>query len=148
MRATSLVRAVMAAALATTAVGCGDDSSGGGAADMAMAGSDMTLLAHGCAPLTAPVTTPDGGAGGDTWANYAQGFFAMYCTRCHATTLTGSARNGAPSGYDWDDEPTVQMHLEMIRSAVGVINIMPFTPPDPTCAERRRIVRWIDAAAP
>ena len=35
-----------------------------------------------------------------------------------------------------------------IRYAVGVINFMPINPPDPTCEERARIVRWIDADAP
>jgi uncharacterized membrane protein len=109
---------------------------------------DMTTLVNGCPPLDNPITTPDGGAGGDTWANYAQGFFAMYCTRCHASTLTGDARNGAPDGYNWDDEAAVAAHIADIRDAVGVHNFMPFTPPDPTCSERRRIVRWIDAGGP
>jgi hypothetical protein len=144
MRATYLM---MSMALAAAVAGCGDGNGGGGA-DMAVSGGDMTLLEHGCVPLTAPVTTPDGGAGGDTWTNYAQGFFAMYCTRCHATTVTGAARNGAPDGYDWDDETSVRAHLDKIRNAVGVGNFMPFNPPDPSCAERRRIVRWIDADAP
>jgi len=99
-------------------------------------------------PLTAPLTTPDGGAGGDTWANYAQGFFAMYCTRCHSSTLSGDARNGAPVGYDWDLESAVHARLDFIRSAVGVGNFMPPSDPKPSCEERRRIVRWIDADAP
>ncbi|HXU72366.1 MAG TPA: hypothetical protein VN947_23750 [Polyangia bacterium] len=147
------MRAIFLAA-ALLAVGCGDDTTtNGGGSDMAVpadmtGGGDMTLLNHGCAPLTNPVTTPDGGAGGDTWANYAQGFFGMYCTRCHSSTLTGGDRNGAPDGYDWDDQATVNAHLAEIRDAVGVSNFMPFTPPDPTCDERRRIVRWIDADAP
>jgi uncharacterized membrane protein len=115
---------------------------------MAVAAADLTVLANGCVPLVGPQATPDGGAGGDTWGSYASGFFTMYCTRCHATTLSGAARNGAPDGYNWDDEATVSAHLAEIRDAVGVENFMPFNPPDPTCAERKRIVRWIDADAP
>ncbi|MGZ3429218.1 MAG: hypothetical protein ACXVCV_21350, partial [Polyangia bacterium] len=134
------------AATTLSASGCGDGGDGG--ADLAATNPDMTFLAHGCVPHSDPVTTPDGGADGDTWASYAQGFFATYCTRCHATTVTGAARNGAPAGYDWDDEATVRAHLADIRMAVGVFNVMPFAPPDPSCAERRRIVRWIDADAP
>ncbi len=42
----------------------------------------------------------------------------------------------------------MRQHLDVIRSAVGVGNFMPPTAPTPTCAERQRIVRWIDAAAP
>ncbi|HEY2746868.1 MAG TPA: hypothetical protein VGL86_19730 [Polyangia bacterium] len=137
MRAILLIACVAAA-------GCGGDDTTSGAGDMATAGSaDMS-----CAPLTDPITTPDGGAGGDTWANYAQGFFATYCTRCHSSTLTGDARNGAPDGYNWDDESSVNAHIADIRDAVGVSDFMPFTPPDPSCSERRRIVRWIDAGGP
>jgi hypothetical protein len=131
--------------------GCGDDTGGGsdgGMHDLAVPSADMTLLVNGCPPVTNPIATPDGGAGGDTWANYAQGFFATYCTRCHSTMLSGDARNGAPDGYNWDDESSVNAHIADIRDAVGVSNFMPFTPPDPSCDERRRIVRWIDAAGP
>ncbi len=146
MRATTLL---FAAALA---VGCSNQdgaTTSDLALDLAAAGpADMTTLIHGCPPLTAPQTTPDGGAGGDTWANFAQGFFASYCTRCHSSTLTGIARNGAPDGFDWDVQATVLMYLPMIRDAVGVSNFMPPDAPAPTCAERQRLVRWIDADAP
>lgn len=149
MRATNLLAAMGVVVIVAAAAGCGDGhGNDGGVVDMAVTADDMTLLVNGCVPLNQPQATPDGGAGGDTWASYASGFFTMYCTRCHSTTLSGNARNGAPDGYDWDDEATVRAHLDMIRDAVGVSNFMPFTPPDPTCAERKRIVRWIDAAAP
>lgn len=144
MRATMLLVAVLAA------TGCTNQGPAT-TSDMDLgvaAPGDMTLLVNGCPPLTAPVTTPDGGAGGDTWASFAQGFFASYCTRCHSATLSGVARNGAPDGYNWDDEAAVRMHLDVIRSAVGVGNFMPPSAPTPACDERRRIVRWIDADAP
>ncbi len=142
---------VAAALLLLAGAGCGSGSNGGdGGADLAMppGGADMTLLVNGCPPLTAPLATADGGAGGDSWATYASGFFASYCTRCHSSALTGAARNGAPDGYDWDDQATVRAHLAMIRDSVGVSNFMPLSAPNPSCDERRRIVRWIDADAP
>jgi cytochrome c5 len=111
-------------------------------------GSDMTMLVNGCPSWPSPLSTPDGGAGGDTWASFAQPFFASYCTLCHSSTLSGAARNGAPDGYNWDDEATVRQLLDQIRPAVGVINFMPPSDPSPSCDERRRLVRWIDAAAP
>jgi hypothetical protein len=148
MRATFLAVALLFAACGNDGNGGGGDG-GGGAHDMAVpAGGDMTLLVNGCPPLTQPQATPDGGAGGDTWAGYAKGFFATYCTRCHSTTLTGAARNGAPVGYNWDDQASVNTHLDLIRDAVGVSVFMPPSPPTPSCAERQRLVRWIDAAAP
>jgi hypothetical protein len=142
MRATTLILA------AAIAAGCTGQDPAQTNDDLGAAGGDMTVLANGCPPLTAPVTTPDGGAGGDTWASYAQSFFAMYCTRCHSSTLTGSMRNGAPDGYNWDDETAVHTRISQIRTAVGVGNFMPPSDPKPACDERRRIVRWIDADAP
>jgi uncharacterized membrane protein len=120
-------------------VACGDPGDG--------APADARYI-NGCPQLTAPQAQPGDPIDGDTWTTYAQGFFAMWCTRCHSTTLVGGARNGAPVGYNWDDPASVRTHLSEIRNAVGVANFMPFNPPDPTCAERQRIVRWIDAAAP
>lgn len=142
MRATTLLVAALLAA------GCGDDTTQASTMDLGAPAGDMTVLVNGCPPWTAPLATPDGGAGGDTWASFAQSFFAGYCTRCHSSALSGDARNGAPDGYDWDDEAAVRAHLDVIRSAVGVGNFMPPSAPLPACDERRRIVRWIDAAAP
>jgi cytochrome c5 len=142
------MRATMLLVAAAILVGCGDHPATTNDMDLGGAGGDMTKLVNGCPPLTSPLTTPDGGAGGDTWASFAQGFFASYCTRCHSSTLTGAARNGAPDGYDWDLESAVRSHLDVIRSAVGVGNFMPPSAPTPTCTERQRIVRWIDAGAP
>ena len=142
--------------LAAGVGGCGDDTtSGGGDAgigDMAASAGadlagDMTLLVNGCPPLNDTQVDADGGAGGDTWSSYAMGFFAGYCTRCHSTANTGSARNGAPDGYNWDDQASVNAHLAEIRDAVGVSNFMPLNPPNPACSERKRIVRWIDSGA-
>ena len=152
MRATTLILA-----LAALAAGCHQDMATTGDMDLgatalmdlgAGGGDDMAGLVNGCPPLGTPLTTPDGGAGGDTWASYAQGFFATYCTRCHSSTLTGAARNGAPDGDDWDVEATVRTLAAQIRDVVGVENFMPPSDPTPSCDERRRIVRWIDAGTP
>jgi hypothetical protein len=143
MRATMLI-----CTLAAAAVGCGPGNAMTNDADFGVSAGDMTMLVNGCPSWNAPQTTPDGGAGGDTWTSFAQPFFGSYCTRCHSSTLTGAARNGAPDGYNWDDEASVRAHLDMIRTAVGVGNFMPPSDPRPACDARRRVVRWIDAAAP
>lgn len=111
-------------------------------------GNTDARIVNGCPSLVDQQATPGDPIDGDTWDTYAQGFFAMWCTRCHATANAGDARNGAPDGYNWDDPASVRTHLSEIRKAVGVVNFMPFNPPDPSCADRQRIVRWIDAAAP
>jgi cytochrome c5 len=118
-------------------------------ADLAVpAAADLTMLVNGCPTYPGPLATPDGGADGDTWTSFAQGFFAGTCNRCHASTLSGAARNGAPDGYDWDDPAAVRMYAALVRDAVGVSNFMPPSAPQPSCDDRRRLVRWIDAGTP
>lgn len=127
---------------AALAAGCGDDAA---APD---SGPPDARIVNGCPALEEPQASPGDPIDGDTWVTFAMDFFATHCTRCHSSTRVGGDRNGAPVGFDWDIEATVRDHLDEIRNAVGVLNFMPFLPPDPTCAERQRIVRWIDAAAP
>lgn len=136
------MRTRIAILLAALAASCGDD---GAAPD---AGPPDARIVNGCPALEEPQAMPGDPIDGDTWATFAMDFFATWCTRCHSETLAGGDRNGAPVGYDWDVEATVRSFLPEIRNAVGVVNFMPFTPPDPSCAERQRIVRWIDADAP
>jgi hypothetical protein len=143
MRATFFAIAIAATPLALTGA-CGGGSSNG-TADMA-APRDMSLVINGCPSWSDPLAKAGDNIGGDTYSSYAKGFFAMWCTRCHSTTAVD--RQGAPASYNWDDEASVRAHLAMIRNAVGVQNFMPFNPPNPSCDERKRLVRWIDAAAP
>lgn len=107
-------------------------------------------IIRGCPSLRAPQALPGDDIGGDTWSTWARDdFFAVYCTRCHSVAnVTAVERNDAPIGYDWDDMGSVYTHLDEIRDAVGVFNYMPVEDPKPTCDERLRLVRWIDAAAP
>lgn len=101
-----------------------------------------------CQPFEGEQAEPGDPIDGDTFETFASGFLATYCTRCHGSARSGAARNGAPTGYDWDVEASVRAHLDEIRAAVGVSFYMPLNDPKPTCAERQRLVRWIDAAAP
>jgi hypothetical protein len=140
MRANIFAVAIAATVVASVS-GCGGSSNGGD-----MGAADMTVTVNGCPSWMDPVAKPGDNIGGDTYTTYAKGFFAMWCTRCHSTTATD--RMGAPKEYNWDDETAVRAHLAEIRTAVGVQNFMPFTPPNPSCDERKRLVRWIDAAAP
>jgi len=127
-------------------VGCGDDD-GGTSHDAGDDGGGGGLV-NGCPVLTAPQANPGDPIDGDTFTSFAGPLFQQFCTRCHASTRTGTDRNGAPVGYNWDVEATVRQRLPEIRNAVGVLNFMPLNPPLLSCAERQRLVRWIDASAP
>jgi hypothetical protein len=123
---------------------CGD---GGGATD---GGMEEDGLVNGCPSWAGmPLASPGDPIDGDTYATFAMPFFESYCVSCHSTANTGDTRNGAPPGRNWDDEASVRMFLAEMRRWVGEINVMPLGDgPKPTCDERRRLVRWIDADAP
>lgn len=101
-----------------------------------------------CEMLQDPVAAPGDPIGGDTYESFASGLFDTYCTRCHSTELSGSARNDAPGNLNWDDEGSVRSNLRDIRRAAGEIAFMPPNGSKPTCEERFRLARWIDADAP
>jgi hypothetical protein len=112
------------------------------------AGDDVRLV-NGCPSLEAPIARMGDDPMGDTYAGFARDFLTRLCVRCHSTTrTTPKARMGAPDGMNWDDDASLRRELMRIRRAVGVDNYMPLTPPSATCAERRRLVRWVDLGAP
>lgn len=130
------VLVMLASACAAIAVACGDDA----------AMDDDASAA--CPALTEPLANP-GDVIDETYAGFARGFFDDYCVRCHSSSnTTNSSRQGAPEGFNWDQEASVREHLDEIRHAVGVTNFMPFSAPFPSCDDRARLVRWIDADAP
>lgn len=88
-----------------------------------------------------------------TWDNFGKNFMESYCTRCHSTPLTGSARNGAPNDHNFESLALVQEQLEHIdtQAAAGpsVVNAeMPIGEPTPTEAERRQLGEWVACGAP
>jgi hypothetical protein len=131
-------------AIALVALGSSCASSaptGGGAASSGEAGSPGS---------------PEAGATADTWANYAQGFFRMYCISCH------NAQD--PTGRDYSMQAIVLKDKAVMRCGVAAVqdpswNCAPppapqarqfpiGTGPKPSDPERGRIVAWIDAGEP
>ena len=87
----------------------------------------LALLLAACGDAR-PLALPDGGSGvgaaatnttpaqcaaaglnGLTYSSFGQSFFGNFCTRCHATTVIGIARNGAPSDHNFDSLAGVQL---------------------------------------
>jgi hypothetical protein len=125
--------------------GCGGSSGGGPPTTPAT----PPPLRNGCESLTSAIARPGDNIGGDTFQNFAGPFFITWCTRCHSSRLTTpEERTGAPQEFNWDVEATVRANLGRIRVQIGVENSMPLNDPRPSCEERRRLVRWIDAGAP
>ncbi len=122
------------AALALAPLGCGDD-------DDDDDGDDDT------------VECPSGGTQ-LTEQNFGRAFLNSYCTRCHSSTLSGAARNGAPEGLNWDQLAVVRANTGRMNDAAGanaddsVNREMPPNDPRPSDAERRQLAEWLACGAP
>lgn len=88
-----------------------------------------------------------------TYTNFGQPFFDMYCQSCHASTVTGAARNGAPDDHVFDRVEDIQLLIEHIDelAAAGpaAVNVlMPPQDPRPSEAARRQLGEWLACGAP
>jgi hypothetical protein len=153
------------ALLALAVVGCsaGSGSDAAPPRDLSappadLAGADLATADLAAADLAgADLAT----GSSDTWASFAAGFFASYCTSCHSPT--GSDPNG---GKDFTQYASVMANAPTIRCGVAVTqdpswSCAAFPPPKqfpicntgctnakPSDAERDRLVAWIGAGLP
>jgi len=85
---------------------------------------------------------------------FARGFFESYCVRCHASTLTGAARNGAPPDVNLDSRaaitPAIAARVDRVAAAgpTRINTFMPLSGPAPSDEERDRLGEWIACGAP
>jgi cytochrome c551/c552 len=128
----------------------------------------FALLVFACSSTPSPPATGSGNydsgssadgapnvvATADTWTNYAEAFFAQYCTSCHNAQDT--------TGRDYTVAATVAKDRASMRCGVAATqdpswNCSASPPakqfpigsgPKPTDAERNRIVLWITAGEP
>lgn len=109
----------------------------------------VLLLIAACGgdePTPTEATCPTANA--PTWDGFAKPFFDKYCTRCHSSTLTGGARNGAPAFHDFDTRTGVQGVLVHIDQQAGsgpaaTNELMPPSSPVPTKAEREMLAQFV-----
>lgn len=88
-----------------------------------------------------------------TYNNFGKAFMESYCTRCHASTLSGAERHGAPSFHDFDSVfgiRAVSDHIDE-TTASGPAATNEGMPPNgamPTLAERQQLGEWIACGMP
>jgi hypothetical protein len=84
-----------------------------------------------------------------TWETFGQEFMATYCTECHASTLEGAERQGAPLYHDFDTLEGVLPVLDHVdwkaAAGPGATNELmpPAGNPTPTLAERQQLGEWL-----
>jgi hypothetical protein len=100
--------------------------------------------------------TPDAG---DTWDGWVQGFFEKYCVHCHNSSDL--------KGIDYSYLATAKMYAPLIRCGITPTSgtwdpawncgtsfppkqqfPLPGSTPQPTDAERYRVIAWINAGTP
>lgn len=88
-----------------------------------------------------------------TYESFGHAFFDAYCQTCHASSVRGGARQGAPRSHTYDDRASIVAAIEEIdlRAAAGpsaVNEDMPRSYPVPTLRERERLGEWLACGAP
>lgn len=87
-------------------------------------------------------------AEGLSYESFGRSFMETYCTRCHSSTLSGAARNGAPLNHDFDTFLgvfDVAEHIDEYAAAgpAAVNEKMPISDPRPSLGERQKLGRWL-----
>lgn len=88
-----------------------------------------------------------------TYDSFGRSFMESYCLRCHSGSVTGAAREGAPSDHNFDTIIEIQGLADHIDQMAGVgpdstNEIMPTDDPKPTLAERQQLAEWLACGAP
>lgn len=91
-----------------------------------------------------------------TYDTFGGSFMEQYCTSCHSSSLTGAARNGAPSDHNFDTLAAIREvgaeHIDLAAAAgPSQVNIsMPPAAQDskPSEAERRLLGEWLACGIP
>ncbi len=104
-------------------------------------------------PPEATATTGDTGTTTDvcdvaTWDVAAEPVLRTWCTPCHASTIEGEARRGAPVGMDFDTWELASSFAALIRGA-AVPDDARMPPEGMASAEDRMwLAHWVDCGAP
>lgn len=125
---------------------------------MPMLGLLTTLAVCSCADSThgggepTGETCPTGST--LTYGNFGKEFMSNYCIRCHSSSLSGSARQGAPSDHNFDTlegiRDTNVEHIDEVAAASAnqVNTMMPPSGPRPSLEERQQLGEWLACGTP
>jgi len=83
-----------------------------------------------------------------TYENFGEKFFADYCLRCHSSSVSGNAREGAPADHNFDTYDEIELMADHIDQTTAFgpdseNDKMPFNGKKPTDEERRKLGEWL-----
>ena len=83
-----------------------------------------------------------------TYESFGRGFLTQDCQGCHASTVVGDDRHGAPDAVAFDDVDAAWTHAERILARAS--GDAPTMPPQAgtTADDRQRLVWWLTCAEP
>lgn len=144
--------------LIASGIACGDDGDGdattassgpGNVASAASTGAASGGAGQGGATASTGVGGQGGAGSSDTWGNFAQAWFGMYCTSCHPG-MPNNMRDYALYAEVVTDAATIRCGVAptALTGCTGspAPNQFPIgTGPNPDATSRQRLVAWIDA---
>jgi uncharacterized membrane protein len=80
-----------------------------------------------------------------TYATTAKPFVQKYCISCHSKSVSGTARDGAPVGINFDDEKGLRAHGTHVHEYTDNGRMPPtddLSLPQPSAFERDAFVEW------
>jgi uncharacterized membrane protein len=148
------MKRLMISAALLVATACGDDSSSDDSTDDSTTTKDAGKDASSSIPKADggkdASATKDAGGGGDdcdalTYDSFGKDFMDTYCASCHAKSVTGGQRQGAPPEDVFDTLAQIQADKDEVQMQVKT-KVMPFKLPNvaqPTQAERDKFDAWM-----
>ena len=112
----------------------------------------VILLAAACGGTKTDPAAPDGDDDGlpgtVTYTGHVKALLDANCIRCHASSLEGRARNGAPADVNLDTYPAAVAAAQRANVQIQ-LGTMPFDLPGGLPAfERALFQRWVDQGTP
>lgn len=108
------------------------------------------LLNAGCGGDSSQVDPTCAASGALTYTNFGKKFVDDYCASCHAGSVHGPDRQGAPPTVVFDSLAQIRAKQDDVENDVVVLKVMPFgqSTKHPTDAQREQLGQWLRCGAP